>query len=342
MASMYYDKKGRRWRVCWHVTLPDGTIDSGSKTFGTDKKTAKKFKEHCEKRAKQIKRTVFVEAVFLDVALQDWEDSCLGYTEQTRKLYTSEVGKFIGFLSDDVVYISDLTTFQINSYLNSMMKRGLVNKTVNNTLCAVKSLCSFLSKNYVIPNPAETIKKLKEDPAEANFWTMDEYQRILMKSPDFVRPWIRLIAHTGLRATEFCKLRWRNCDLHGRTITVIGKGRKKRTIGLNDAAVKILEDMKDGRPVKPQDNVFLRRNGQPLSRYSLGWHIGEACRNAGLTGGGPHAARHFFATQLLLGGVPIIKVSALLGHGSVMTTQRHYSHILSSDMTDVTSILKAI
>ena len=45
MASMYYDKKTKRWRVCWRVTLPDGTIDSGSKTFGRDKKTAKRFKE---------------------------------------------------------------------------------------------------------------------------------------------------------------------------------------------------------------------------------------------------------------------------------------------------------
>jgi site-specific recombinase XerD len=328
MASMYYDKKTRRWRVCWHVTLPDGTVDTGSKTFGKDKKTAKKFKEHCEKRAKQIKRTVFVEAVFLDDALQDWEDFCLGYTEQTRVLYTSEVGKFIKFLPDEVVYISDLNTFHINGYLNSLMLRGLANKTVNNTLCAVKSLCSFLSENYVIPNPAETIKKLKEDPVDANFWTMEEYQRILMNSPDFVRCWIRFIACTGLRATEFCKLRWLNCDLKNRTITVIGKGRKKRTIGLNDTAVNILEEMKNGRPIYPQDCVFLRSNGQPLSRYCLGWHIGEACRNAGLAGGGPHAARHFFATQLLLGGVPIIKVSALLGHASVMVTQRHYSHIL--------------
>jgi hypothetical protein len=98
MASLYYDKKTRRWRVCWRVTLPDGTIDTGSKTFGKDKKTAKKFKEHCEKRAKQIKRTVFVEKVFLDDALEEWESYCLGYTEQTRKLYIREIEKFMEFL----------------------------------------------------------------------------------------------------------------------------------------------------------------------------------------------------------------------------------------------------
>jgi hypothetical protein len=74
MASMYYDKKARRWRVCWYVTLLDWTVDSGSKTFDRDKKTAKKFMEHCEKRAKQLKQTIFIDVVHLKIALQDWED----------------------------------------------------------------------------------------------------------------------------------------------------------------------------------------------------------------------------------------------------------------------------
>lgn len=323
------------------MTLPDGTIDSGSKTFGGDKKTAKQFKEHCEKRAKQIKRAVFVESVFLEESLGEWESFCLGYTEQTGQLYISEVRRFIEFLPDGVIYISDLSKFHINSFLNSLMSQGLVNKTVNNYLCAIKSLCRYISENYNIANPAEGLKKLKEDPADPNFWTMEQYQEVLKHSSDLIRKWIRFIACTGLRAKEFRSLRWRNCDLKNRTVTVIGKGRKKRTIGLNDTAVAILEDMK-GKTVKLEDPVFPYKDGGPLSKKCLGGPIGKACRDVGLAGGGPHAARHFFATQLLLAGVPIIKVSALLGHASVTTTQRHYSHILSSDLSNVTDVLKAI
>lgn len=33
MASIGWEKTGRRWRVFWHVTLQDGTIDKGSKSF---------------------------------------------------------------------------------------------------------------------------------------------------------------------------------------------------------------------------------------------------------------------------------------------------------------------
>jgi site-specific recombinase XerD len=340
MASMKYHKDVKRWRVFWHVTLPDGTVDKGSKSF-KDKALAQEFKVQVEKRAKQIKKTIFVEAVFLDDAVEQWKDFCLGYTEPTRYLYILLVEKFIEFLDGEVVYISDLETSDINTFLNSLMRRQIANSSVNNSLTSIKSLCKYMSENYKIANPAQGIKKLKEGDIDANYWTMEEYRKVLMKSPEFARRWIRFIACTGLRASEFCNLRWRNCDLDRRTVTVVGKGRKRRTIGLNDIAVEILEEIKDGREIDGSDVVFLNR-GEPMTRQMLNWYIRQACQDTGLRGGGPHAARHFFATQLLLGGIPIIKVSALLGHSSISTTQRHYSHILSPDLSDVTSVLKAI
>ena len=340
MAYMGWEKTGRRWRVFWHVTLPTGEIDKGSRSF-KDKMTAKNFKEHCEKREKILKRTVFVKQVYLNDALDEWAAFCLGYTEETRKLYIELVGKFISDLPDNVVYISDLTKIHINRHLNSLMGRGLANKTVNNSMCAIKSLCLYIYENYNTPNPAKGIKKLTEVPPEPNFLTAEEYAIVLKNSTQISRQWIRFIASTGLRAAEFCGLQWRNCDIKNRTITIVGKGRKRRSIWLNDTALSILKKAKTGRNVRPTDAVFVRDNGKALSRYCLSHYIGKACRDSGFAGG-PHSLRHYFATQLLLHGVPIIKVSALLGHSIVTTTQRHYSHILPSDLSDVTSVLKAV
>ena len=36
MASMKYHKDCKRWRVFWHVTMPTGTVDKGSKSFKED------------------------------------------------------------------------------------------------------------------------------------------------------------------------------------------------------------------------------------------------------------------------------------------------------------------
>ena len=49
MASMKYHKDCKRWRVFWHVTLPNGEVDKGSKSF-KEKTDAQAFKEKFEKR----------------------------------------------------------------------------------------------------------------------------------------------------------------------------------------------------------------------------------------------------------------------------------------------------
>jgi integrase/recombinase XerD len=340
LASMYWEKVGRRWRVHWHVTLPDGSVDKGSKSF-KDKKIARSFKKHCEERERVLKRSEIIEPVLLDEAVNHWVDFCQGYTETTAKLYISLVQRFMVFLPDTVVYITDLTKLHINSYLNSQMGNGFVNKTVNNSMCAIKSLCQYIHENYGIDNPAEGIKKLKEDPPDVYFIDQEEYEAVLESCSEVVYPWVVFLANTGLRASEICNLRWRNCDLKRKTMTIVGKGRKRRTIGLNDSAMKVLKQMRDGRKVKSADAVFLTPDGELLTRYALSGRIGKTCRNAGLSSGGPHTFRHFFATQLLLRGVPIIKVSILLGHSTITTTQRHYAHILSDDLTGVTDVLEA-
>ena len=55
MASLKYFKDIKRWRVFWHVTLPDGEVDKGSKSFKI-KEEGLRFKQHCENKAKLLKR----------------------------------------------------------------------------------------------------------------------------------------------------------------------------------------------------------------------------------------------------------------------------------------------
>ncbi|MGA2715828.1 MAG: tyrosine-type recombinase/integrase [Bryobacteraceae bacterium] len=49
------------------------------------------------------------------------------------------------------------------------------------------------------------------------------------------------------------------------------------------------------------------------------------CKIAGVSDGHPHRFRDTLAVELLLEGVPIERVSVLLGHSSVRITGRHYA-----------------
>jgi len=268
MASLKYFKDIKRWRVFWHVTLPDGEVDKGSKSFKT-KQEGLRFKTHCENKANLLKRARVIDQVLLTDALDEWTAFLQGYTQQTRDLYSRYVKTFIEYLPEDIIFITDLTKNQITSFLNSRMSQGLKNKTVNNYMVAVKSLCRFTHENYSIANPSAGIKKLKEDPPEVKFLTREEYMEILKNCNNFARGWIKFLANTGFRATEFCELKWGKCDLDRKTITVVGKGRKKRTIGLNRVVLGVMEEIKAGRRVKANDPVFLTKNGNPVSRNSL-------------------------------------------------------------------------
>jgi len=46
---------------------------------------------------------------------------------------------------------------------------------------------------------------------------------------------------------------------------------------------------------------------------------------AGIKDGHPHRFRDTFAVELLLSGVPLERVSVLLGHSSIKVTERHYA-----------------
>ena len=57
MASLKYHKDVKRWRVFWHVTLPDGTVDKGSRSFKV-RQEGEKFKEKKEREEKLLKRAI--------------------------------------------------------------------------------------------------------------------------------------------------------------------------------------------------------------------------------------------------------------------------------------------
>lgn len=87
-------------------------------------------------------------------------------------------------------------------------------------------------------------------------------------------------------------------------------------------AVKALKDWKDSGE-SSDTYVFPGEKGGFITVRTLRRIVARCAKNAGLSGVTPHALRHSFATHMLERGANLRVLQELLGHESLMTTQRY-------------------
>ncbi|HOA56243.1 MAG: tyrosine recombinase XerC [Acetivibrionales bacterium] len=146
---------------------------------------------------------------------------------------------------------------------------------------------------------------------------------------------ITLFLNCGLRLSELVGINISN--IKGSVLTVIGKGNKERSIPLNQACMKAIEDYMKVRPVdgvKDRNALFLSNRRRRISKESVQKIVKKYIRAAGLDPErySTHKLRHTAATLMYkYGNVDIRSLQELLGHESISTTQI-YTHLDSSQL----------
>lgn len=105
-------------------------------------------------------------------------------------------------------------------------------------------------------------------------------------------------------------------------LSIIGKGKKRRTVYLSGRALKVCRAYLATR--KDSDTrlfpVLARTVQYMMKRYDPRLH--------------PHVLRHSFATHLLDKGVNLYHVKEMCGHASIVTTQK-YLHYANATLKDI-------
>jgi len=143
---------------------------------------------------------------------------------------------------------------------------------------------------------------------------------------------VELLYATGIRVSELCGLDLGDLDEARRTVRVLGKGNRERTVPAGIPAVKAVGAWtRSGRPVlvTPASGhaLFLGARGGRLDPRTAR-RVVHACLAAvpGTPDSGPHGLRHAAATHLLEGGADLRSVQEILGHASLTSTQI-YTHV---------------
>ncbi|MBL7153907.1 MAG: site-specific integrase [Phycisphaerae bacterium] len=266
-------------------------------------------------------------------AIQKWLKYNHRHTERTQQHYKMAILQFKKWLT--IEKVDELKPRHIQDYLAEQLSAGVwKNRTSNAHFTVIQSFCRWASREYDISNAAANIEKVREDPPRVRVVSKDEFKKLLAVCKDDEADVILFLANTGLRASEFLNLEWADVREDLRALTFSGKGRKMRTIPLNPRCSSILSKLKRESELSGFQLVEVFRYRKKL--YNL--CTGLAAR-AGVPRFGPHALRHLMATRLMQKGVPIAKISKILGHSSVKTTEMIYIHWLPDDLDGVTDCL---
>lgn len=259
----------------------------------------------------------------------------------------------------NTLYCCDVDVLLIKDYIKWRQARGNTNQTINKTLTPIfktlKSCCrnGWIDRNIVdeicelyLPNESKALDETED--TSLHYLREEDMNKLIQvvaecKYPRTKELWDLFLFSTyawGMRFSDVCTLRWDEVDMEHRRIhhlQVKGHTRKAKwlDIALCDAAMEILERWKG----KYDRFVF----GQLPDMFDLGdaralkltinarnKSINTSLKEIGKKIGLPydlhfHVARHTFGSIGLNKGVDIKKISTMMGHSSVTTTEKVYA-----------------
>lgn len=149
---------------------------------------------------------------------------------------------------------------------------------------------------------------------------------------------VSLMVATGIRVNESVTIKCADVDLPGRSLRLLGKGRRERQVFLtNDWIASLANAYVEARPSLDHPHLLFNLRYAPLTPPAMRSRLAKAARTAGLeTHVTPHMLRHTAATQLIEAGVDIRYIQRLLGHASLSTTEI-YTHVSDRALRRVVS-----
>ena len=265
------------------------------------------------------------------------------YSSNTLRAYKKDLNDFFNFINKNSVSDwNEIKKKHVHEYLYFLSINKLNSKTISRKLASVKSFFNFLIKKNILENNiVKSIPSPKVDKKLPIFLNQDQIS-LLLKLPnsssfDELRNnlILEIFYSTGVRISELVKIKIKHITLSDNSISILGKGNKKRIVIIGNYAKKKLEDYLNYSRVKNAEYLFqkLRKSKNDyLSERSVfnivKKYTSKVTRNEQIS---PHALRHTFATHLLNNGADLMSVKELLGHKDLSSTQI-YTHVNISEL----------
>lgn len=219
--------------------------------------------------------------------------------------------------------------------------------TANYVLCVLGSLYKRIIVDWELSdmrNPSHGVRRFKMRTRE-RFLTPEERRHVEMvllrglQIPpgrkghlDRMSVWaLQLLSLTGLRRDEIRDLTWPMVDWQHSCLNLPDTKTGQRMVPVPSQVLTLLRQIHDHSGNRKDGLVIRSRTGCKLSSLNRTWkNIREA---VGIPDVRLHDLRHSFASDALMGGVPLAIVGEMLGHRQPTTTKR-YAHLANRVVRD--------
>jgi site-specific recombinase XerD len=254
------------------------------------------------------------------------------YSTMTIRNYIDAISGFAKFhgKSPDILGSEDIRAFLLYS-----QSRGLAPSSLRILRCALLFLFKHVLKK---PMEVQDLPSIRQEKRLPMVLSTSEVERLIGTVKNLKHKTILMTFYaTGMRLEELRLFHLQNIDSQRMTLKFMGKGKKERYVPLSPVLLNQLR--KYWRAYQPKDIFFLSRSEEPYHRRTLQVIFENAKKLAGIKkAGGVHMLRHSFATHLFEANVPAFIIQRILGHNSILTTQK-YIRIANHSIASVQSPL---
>lgn len=264
------------------------------------------------------------------------------------------------------ITIAEMNVDIINRYINWRIQvKGNTPDGVNKTLAPLYKAIGYArdigemdikTANTICTNYLETKSRKYTsdvDDREVRYLTeeqvskfLDLYDKVKYDATRKIMDIFLFSLYTcGLRFSDLLTLEWRHIDFERKTIRKnIFKNKTTLEIPMNDEGIAILDKWKgvNGRFVfdmLPEDFDLSDERTLKNKRLSKNRNIQQSLKSVGQKMNLPfnltiHVARHTFAVLAIQNGMNIYKLSKLMGHSSVTTTEKVYAEFIPEQLNE--------
>ena len=207
-------------------------------------------------------------------------------------------------------------------------------------------------------NPARMIGNVKSRKPKIDFWTLDEFQKVisLLYKGDYYEHYLFisfwLLFMTGMRIGEAAALQWSDIDfetgilsinknLYYKTMTEYKFVEPKTQAGIRDIVIDddTIKELKEWKEVQQKVltnyDFVMSYSGIPTSKHTLPRALEKLAELAGVHRIKIHTLRHSHASLLISMGENPLIIKDRLGHEKIQTTLGTYGHLYPNSNFEV-------